>query len=122
MTACPFRTLTAIFLACLCQAAIAADVPVPVRPRDPVMSPFGIGSSAMRSRDHSVWVPQMAEIGLLDLRACMGSWGVQPEEGVWSWTTLDDRLTYLESLGVSSGVLFNSLPKWNTKDQRGACR
>ena len=84
-----------------------------------MISPFGIGSSAMRSRDHSVWVPQMAEIGLLDLRACMGSWGVQPEEGVWSWTTLDDRLTYLESLGVSSGILFNGLPKWNTKDQKG---
>ena len=86
---------------------------------DPVMSPFGVGSSALRSRDHVKWMPQMAEIGLRDLRSCAGGWGAEPEQGTWSWTTFDERLTYLESIGVSTGIMFNGLAKWDTKDQKG---
>jgi len=87
---------------------------------DPVMSPFGIGSSALRSRDHVKWMPQMAEIGLRDLRACTGGWAAEPEkQGEWSWTTIDDRIAYLESIGVTCGIILNGLPKWNTKDQKG---
>lgn len=111
------RLAAAVLLGGLCGAAPlaarAAEAP------DPVLSPFGIGSSALRSRDHARWMPQMADIGLRDLRAFGGNWGVEPEPGVWSWTTFDERLAYLESLGVSSGVLFNGLAKWDTKDQKG---
>lgn len=122
-----FRALSATLLACACQVALAAEpaapapapAPVPVRAKDPVMSPFGIGSSAMRSKDHPVWMPQLAEIGVRDLRALTGGWAAQPVAGAWDWTIIDTRLDYLDSIGVTSGIIFNGLAKWNTVDQKG---
>jgi polysaccharide biosynthesis protein PslG len=123
LTVRPFRVLTATVLVCVCQIACAADVessaPAPVRAKDPVMSPFGIGSSAMRSRDQAKWMPQMADIGVCDLRSCCGGWGAQPAAGTWDWTLIDARLDYLDSIGVTGGILFNGLGKWNTVDQKG---
>jgi hypothetical protein len=86
---------------------------------DPVLSPFGIGSSASRSRDHADWVPQMAAIGLRDLRACENGWAIEPSEGTWDYSVLDQRLDYLESIGVRSGLILNGLARWDTKDKRG---
>ncbi len=98
----------------------AAETTKPALKPDPVMSPFGIGSSSIRSRDHSKWMPQMVEIGLRDLRSCSGGWGAEPEkQGEWTWTSIDDRITYLESIGVSTGIMFNGIAKWDTKDQKG---
>jgi hypothetical protein len=91
----------------------------PTIPRDPVISPFGIGSSAQRSKDQPNWMPQMAAIGLRDMRACYGGWGIEPTEGAFDYTVLDERLTYLESIGVSGGVIVNGVPKWDTKDKPG---
>lgn len=106
----PIRVVAA--LACLAWG-IAGDAP------DPVLSPFGIGSSAQRSRDHDKWMPQMVAIGLRDLRACAGGWGAEPEEGTWSWETFDQRIDYLHGLGVNTGIMFNGLAKWDSKDAKG---
>jgi len=95
---------------------VAAPIAVP---HDPVPGPFGIGSSSSRSHDHADWMPQMAAIGVRDLRACENGWGIEPSEGTWDFSVLDQRLTYLESLGVSSGLILNGLPRWDTVDERG---
>ncbi len=87
---------------------------------DPGLSPFGVGSSALRSRDLTKWVPQMAEIGIRDLRSFGGGWsGVEPEPGQWKWDATDEKLAFLASLNVSSGVLLMGNPKWNTKETSG---
>lgn len=109
-----------MLLACLIPLAAGETPAPPLVQIDPVMSPFGIGSSALRSRDHPKWMPQLAEIGVRDLRACTGGWAASPEqEGAWTWATIDDRLTFLEAIGVKAGIIFNGLPKWNTVDEKG---
>lgn len=116
-----FRMLLPVLVPVVLAAGEAAPAPIapPVVAKDPVLSPFGIGSSAMRSKDHPKWMPQMAEIGVRDLRACTGGWAAQPEAGTWDWSIIDARLDYLDSIGVSSGIIFNGLPKWNTVDEKG---
>jgi len=114
----PITRATASILLAGCYCLIPFANAVAETP-DPVLSPFGIGSSALRSHDHNKWMPQMAAIGLRDIRACDGGWGCEPEEGTWSWTTLDERMAYLESIGVTSGILFNGLAKWDVKDVKG---
>ena len=100
------------------QAAGGGTGSIPLQ-RDPVLSPFGIGSSAARSHDHADWMPQMAAIGLRDLRACENGWAIEPSEGTWDFSQLDRRLTYLESIGVSSGLILNGLASWDAMDPRG---
>jgi len=100
------------------EAGAAVPVPVAV-PRDPVPSPFGIGSSASRSHDHADWMPQMAAIGLRDLRACENGWGIEPTEGTWDYSVLDQRLSYLARIGVTSGLILNGLARWDSVDAPG---
>lgn len=92
----------------------------PKVPQDPVLSPFGIGSCALRSRDQAPWMPQMAKIGLRDLRN-FGTWwgGLEPTQGTFVWDSVDKKLDYLESIGVTPGALLVGLPKWDKKDRRG---
>ena len=113
-------SMSVLLSACLVVQALGGDAEsvVALRP-DPELSPFGIGSSSVRSRDHSKWMPQMVAIGLRDLRSCTTGWSAEPEQGVWSWTAIDEKLAYLEGIGVNSGITFNGLAKWNTKDLKG---
>jgi hypothetical protein len=114
----PSRLLAAVALGACGLLASQASAEPPKQ--DPVLSPFGIGSSAMRAKDHPVWIPQMVEIGIQDLRSPAVYWGgLEPEKGAWAWETLDQRLAYLESQGVTSGALLIGMPKWNTQDPRG---
>jgi hypothetical protein len=54
----------------------------------------------------------MTALGIDNLRSSGGSWGVEPEKGVWSWKSIDDRLDFLESLGVRSGATLMGNPAW----------
>ena len=87
--------------------------------RDPQLSIFGVGSSSMRDGNHPQWMPQMAAIGIRDVRAFYGSWGIEREEGQFDFTKFDARLSYDESLGVQAGVLFNGTPPWKRGQEKG---
>lgn len=96
----------------------AAENSTPVR--DPQLSPFAIGSCAQHGKDHPKWMPQMVDIGLRDLRSCGGYWGgLETEPGTWTWTTFDERLAYLDSIGVTTGVLLIGIPKWDKNGNHG---
>ena len=109
------KLITPLLLAiCMLLHPLRAETP------DPELSPFGIGSSAMRSRDLTKWMPQMAEIGIRDLRSFGGGWGgVEPEPDQWKWDTTDEKLAFLATLNVQAGAILMGNPKWNTKDPKG---
>ena len=91
----------------------------PARAESPrPISPWGIGSSAMRSKDHPVWIPQMAAIGIKELRSGRSSWGaIEPEQGNFDWAMIDAQLDYLDSQGIRTGALvLGTNGKWNKKD------
>jgi hypothetical protein len=88
-------------------------------PRDPELSIFGIGSSSARDGNHPQWLPQMAAIGIRDLRAFYGCWGIEKEQGQFDFEKFDERLAYDESIGVQPGVLFNGAPPWKKGQERG---
>jgi len=88
-------------------------------PRDPELSIFGIGSSSRCDGNHPQWMPQMAAIGIRDVRAFYGSWGIEREEGKFDFTKFDERLAYDESLGVQAGVLLNGTPPWKKGLEKG---
>ena len=99
---------------CLLLHPLRAETP------DPKLSPFGIGASALRARDFPKWMPQMAEIGIRDLRSFGGGWGgIEPEPGQWKWDTVDDRLAFLSTLNVQAGAILMGNPTWNLKDPKG---
>lgn len=82
------------------------------------ISPWGIGSSSMRSKDHPVWIPQMAAIGIKELRSGRSGWSaVEPEQGNYDWAMIDAQLDYLASQGIRTGALvLGTNGKWNKKD------
>lgn len=84
------------------------------------ISPFGIGADDHTSRNLKAWIPQMAEIGVRNMRACRTLWSdVEPKEGQWRWTQLDGQLTYLASEHMECwGLLYGGVA-WNTKDRPG---
>jgi len=108
-------TITQLLLGtCLLLQPLRAETP------DLELSPFGIGSSAQRSRDLDKWMPQMAEIGIRDLRSFGGGWGgIEPEQGQWKWDTMDERLALLQTLNVQAGVLLLGTPKWKVNESKG---
>lgn len=125
------RTLTTISSALLLAsvAAIsfaAAEAPAPDGaagqapvPRDPELSIFGIGSSARCDGNHPQWMPQMAAIGIRNVRAFYGCWGVERAEGKFDFARFDERLAYDESLGVQAGVLLDGVPSWKKPQEKG---
>lgn len=89
--------------------------------KDSKLSPFGIGSCASRTKNLDTWVPEMAEIGLRDLRNFGTWWGkVEPKQGEFDWEYVDKKLDYLDSLNVNTGALLVGLAKWDKKDRRGS--
>ncbi len=110
----PFRRTRG---AAVCLAAVMAAASLPAEDARPI-SPWGIGSSAMRSKDHPVWIPQMAAIGIREIRAGRSTWGaIEPEQGKFDFTNLDEQLKFLESHGIRSGALvLGTNGKWNKKD------
>lgn len=104
-----FRVLAATLLAGFAATTQGAEPGV-----------FAIGSSAMATKMHEKWIPQMAAIGIRDLRACRTSWNaVQPvSETEWDWTELDRQLDYLESQNIrTGGILIGTAANWNKADQ-----
>jgi hypothetical protein len=62
----------------------------------------------------------MAAIGITNHRTCNTSWSaVEPEEGKWTWETLDKQMSYLEGQHIAFGGILAGNPKWNTKDKPG---
>jgi hypothetical protein len=98
-------------------AAAAQSVPSPDGGR---ISPFGIGADDHTSRDLEKWIPQMAKIGIRNMRACRTLWSdVEPKEGTWDWAQIDGQLTYLASQHIECwGLLYGGVD-WNTKDRPG---
>lgn len=111
-------TLTGALLAAF-TCGISQSAAAPSVSRDPQISIFGIGSSSRCDRNHPQWMPQMAAIGIRDVRAFCGSWGIEREEGKFDFTSFDERLAYDESLGVQAGVLFNGTPPWKKGQEKG---
>lgn len=88
------------------------------------MSPFGIGGCHIRSRstkDLERWIPQMASIGVQELRSIATSWGaVEPQQGTFDWRNLDQQLDYLAQHHIRTGGLLLGSPGWNTLDEPGS--
>ncbi len=62
----------------------------------------------------------METIGLRYYRACGTGWSqVEPQEGKFDWTALDEQMSYLSEHGFIFGGLLNGGVKWNTKDKPG---
>ncbi len=98
------------------------------------LSPFGIGSSAARSRDLTKWIPQMADIGITVMRAPGGTgWGNTDRP---AWDKLDEKIAYLAEKNFTTGGMFYSyrvkgggfpmdeLPGWSAyvKGMVGHCK
>ena len=115
--------LFAIFLAAAtlpagAQAPATDIAPTPVQApglNDP-FSPFGIGGSSVRTRDHNftTWIPQMVAIGVHEARTLGGTgWAGSPER---KWDVLDWQYDYLTSHGVRVGGIFYN---YRQKPQNG---
>ena len=106
----------------LLLTAFAFALPFPARAADAekALSPFGIGACNQTSQELGKWIPQMSAIGITNMRACRTSFGdVEPEEGKWTWTRLNEQLAYAEAQHMEFFGLLLGNPKWNTKDARG---
>jgi polysaccharide biosynthesis protein PslG len=84
------------------------------------LSPFGIGSDDLHSRDLRPWLLQMTKTGVRNLRACRTLWeSVEPQEGIWNWQTMDAQLDFTEANHIECwGFLYGEAP-WNKKDRPG---
>ena len=90
----PF-SVTIAFIVSVCTAS-TQDAPVPDTSYFAHLSPFGIGACNQTSQHLPKWIPQMAKIGIHVMRTCRPFWGsVEPDEGKWSWDTLDQQMNYL---------------------------
>jgi hypothetical protein len=67
------------------------------------MSPFGIGSDHQHSTDLTTWLPQMADIGIPNLRTC-----------------LPKQMDYVADHHMQFGGLLYGLPPGDTLDARGS--
>jgi hypothetical protein len=120
------RKLTIALLATLFGLALLGNIAAAEKADDPAgkkLSPFGIGSchSNNWAMDANVrWIPQMAAIGLHEYRTCMTGWSaVEPEEGKWTWTRLDQQMKYMEEQEFRFGAMLNGNSKWNKLDAPG---
>ena len=112
MKSLPFLVLT----------CFAFALPFPARAADAekLLSPFGIGACNQTSQELGKWIPQMSAIGITNMRACRTGFGdVEPEEGKWTWTRLDEQLSYADAQHMEFFGLLLGNPRWNTKDARG---
>ncbi len=84
------------------------------------LSPFGIGACNQTSQQLDRWIPQMAAIGIANMRACRTSFGdVEPEEGKWTWERLDSQLDYADTHHMEFFGLLLGNPRWNKLDPPG---
>lgn len=104
-------------------AETQTNLPIFPLAEDPYLSRFGIGSSHAcnwGAPANERWIPQMAAIGIKSHRTCNTGWSaLEPEEGKWSWDTLDRQMSYLESQHITFGGILAGSPNWNTKDKPG---
>ncbi len=110
--------LLASLTAVIAPPGTAADAPATNAAK--ALSPFGVGACNQTSQELGKWIPQMAAIGITNMRACRTSFGdVEPEEGKWTWTRLDEQLSYGEAQKMEFFGLLLGSPRWNTKDAPG---
>jgi len=92
----------------------AVDKPEPATSQP--FSPFGIGGCHINNRsttDFARWIPQMAEIGIQELRTCNTNWAsVEPEHGQFEWDNLDKQKKYLDDATIRYTVPDNN--EWQT--------
>ena len=80
---------------------------------------FGVSSSAQRTKQLELWVPQMVKIGLNETRTVRTSWNLaQPvDANSWDWKILDEQLKYVEGQKMHTGGLLSGVaPAWNKLD------
>lgn len=81
---------------------------------------FGIGADDHTSRNLQKWIPQMASIGVRNMRACRTLWSdIEPQEGKWDWTELDSQLDYVAENHMECWGLLYAGVAWDTKDRPG---
>lgn len=108
----PPASMLAISLALALATRLAAQ--------SPALNPFGIGADNQTSQAWNKWLPQMASIGLTEVRGLRCGWGdIEPEQGKWSWDRLDSQLHDAEALHMNFTGLLVYLPGWDKKDKRG---
>lgn len=119
------RIAICALLSGLCSLALlkAAAPETPDQGKDAPLSPFGIGSCHTNNRsaaDNARWIPQMAAIGLHVYRTCNTGWAaVEPEEGKWTWESLDAQMSYMSDQHFTFGAILAGTGKWNKLDHPG---
>ena len=84
------------------------------------LNPFGIGADNQTSQAWNKWLPQMASIGLTEVRCLRCCWpDVEPEEGKWVWDRLDRQLSDAAASHMDFTGIFLYSPGWNKKDRPG---
>jgi polysaccharide biosynthesis protein PslG len=112
---------TGILFACFCAQPFAdyANAQAPAAAQSP-LAVFGIGADDHTSRDLQKWIPQMAAIGIRNMRACRTLWSdVEPEEGQWRWSQLDGQLDTMAANHMECWALLYGGVPWDTKDRPG---
>ncbi len=100
--------------------ATVLATPAVCRADEGKLSPFGIGACNQTSQELEKWIPQMAKIGLREIRTFRSNWdAVEPEEGKWNWELVDRQMAYLTEHGIAFGGLLLGTPGWNRKDRPG---
>ena len=82
----PVRTIACVFLFSLATAAL---ISAQERKTDPVISPWGISSSAGSTRNHTEWMPKMAAAGITSVRLFPEWNGFETTRGTWNWDRAD---------------------------------
>ncbi len=84
----------------------------PSKPADEVGF-FAIGACAANTKNLPRWIPLMTAIGIRDMRNVGGAWGgVEAVPGKWDFSGFQERLAYLESQKVRTGMLLMGTPPW----------
>jgi hypothetical protein len=89
-----------------------AQPPIPAPTYDQKFSPFGIGACSARSRQYaySTFIPQMADIGVHEVRSMNGGGFNGKDEP--KWDVMDWQYNYLTSEGFRvGGIFYNYRPK-----------
>jgi hypothetical protein len=102
------------------RAAFAAGQSGPIAGPPPPLVPFGIGSDALHNHtadEYPKWIPQMASIGLVDMRTPQTGWGgVEPAKGQWKWDILDAQMDFLTQHNFVFGGMLQGNPIWSRAD------
>ena len=115
---CARLVLMEFVLLAAAAGAMAGDAPNP----NEKWSPFGIGSCHTNNTSaeaNARWVPKLTAIGITNHRTPHTGWSaVEPEEGKFTWDTLDAQMKYLDEQHLAYGGILAGNPAW-LKDKTG---